>query len=84
MKTYKIINRMAQPSNIKEFLVKSVIVRNANRDKLIQDCIQYRAFYEQMHCTICKVVFCKIINDYIVSLDRTLRCSVCKKTHMLL
>lgn len=70
---------MSHPSNIRDFLTKSVIVRNANRDKLVQDCLKYREFYEELHCSVCKDGFCNTFESNVRVSVRNEKCFLCNR-----
>lgn len=39
-----------KPLNLKEFIIKSIVTRNAHRDAMFD---KYKAYYEDMHCCVC-------------------------------
>lgn len=57
-----------KPANLKEFVAKSIITRNANRDADFQ---KYALYYEKKHCYVCE-------SEHISNLESS-TCSKCKK-----
>lgn len=66
-------------SNIREFIVKSIIVRNANRDEYLKKCRMYEQFYKDMHCSVCDKGFCLVKNGVLHKFKRHEVCICCNK-----